>query len=319
MAVKIGIIGAGGIANKFCEAVKLVSAECGVSVTAVASKSYDRAADFAERNDISEKFGSYEEMLSKADINAVYIATTHNFHMENIMLCLKNGKHVICEKPMVLSSADAKKAFEYAAEKKLVLMEAMWSRFLPHIVRAKSWITSGKIGEIQGMTGQIGFKASDDINGRILNPALAGGAIYDIGVYPIEIMSYLAGEKITDSVGVYRPHPVTGVDKASSVILRFETFDAVLQSIVSCSVSEFIYIYGTGGMITIPHASTGNSAELITYSGEKESYSCRYENGFTFEVKEFVKLITSGQLESETIPPRATMEAVKVYENTLKK
>jgi len=317
--LKIGIIGAGGIANKFCAAVRLTAEECGVTVAAVSSKNRERAETFAEKNGIPAAFGSYEEMLDCAELDAVYIATTHNFHADNIALCLEKGKHVLCEKPMTLTAAEADALFAEAGKRNLVLMEAMWSRFLPHVVRAREWIAGGKIGEIQGMTGMIGFRSSmADVNGRLLNPALAGGALYDIGVYPIELMSYLGGEPITDAVGVYRPHPETGVDVTSSVILRFRTFDAVFQCTVSCPAEEYICVYGTKGKVILPHASTGNTAELMA-DGGRETFTCSYENGFTFEVKEFASLIRAGKTESERVPACVTAETAGVYEKVLGK
>ena len=120
--LKIGIIGAGGIANKFCAAVRLTAEECGVTVAAVSSKNRERAETFAEKNGIPAAFGSYEEMLDCAELDAVYIATTHNFHADNIALCLEKGKHVLCEKPMTLTAAEADALFAEAGKRNLVLM-----------------------------------------------------------------------------------------------------------------------------------------------------------------------------------------------------
>lgn len=146
MAVcRFGIIGAGSIANHFCKAVEMLEE---AEVVAVASSSEERAKAFARANHIPESYGSYEEMLQKSDINIVYIATTHNFHMDNIRLCFDYGKHVLCEKAMVLTAADAEEVFRLAKERNLFCMEAMWSRFLPQYQKAKQWVEEGRIGSI---------------------------------------------------------------------------------------------------------------------------------------------------------------------------
>ena len=149
---RFGIIGAGSIAAHFCKGVKLVE---GAEVVAVASSSEERAVAFAQANGVPQAYGSYEEMLRQADIHVVYIATTHNFHMDNIRLCFEFGKHVLCEKAMVLTASDAREVFSMAKEKNLFCMEAMWTRFLPQYRQAKQWIEEGRIGKIQAATWKV--------------------------------------------------------------------------------------------------------------------------------------------------------------------
>ena len=131
---RFGILGAGGIAHKFCNAVGKVDDAC---VAAVASKDQKRAWRFAKRHGIEDFYSDYEHLLAREDIDAIYIATTHNFHYENIIACLKHNKPVLCEKSMVPTAAQAQEIFSLAKEKKLFVMEAMWSRFLPHINQAR--------------------------------------------------------------------------------------------------------------------------------------------------------------------------------------
>lgn len=313
---RFGIIGAGGIANHFCDAVKRVE---GAQVVAVASKDADRARNFAERNGIGESYGSYAEMLENADINVVYIATTHNFHMDNIRLCLNHGKHVLCEKAMVLTAADAEEAFALAKEKGLFLMEAMWTRFLPQYVKAKQWIREGRIGAIQSGDVVIGFRSSQDPEGRILNPRLAGGAMYDIGVYAIEPISYLIGEPVEDVLGFWRPHPVTGVDERVAMILRYPSCDATLQCMVSANPKEYVMVYGSEGYIEIPFVSGGHTVRL--YDGERklvEEFHQPWENGFVFEVQEVIRCIEAGLTESAVMPGRDTIECARIYDAVLR-
>ncbi len=314
--IHFGIIGAGAIANKFCDAVRLVE---GAEVTAVASSREERARTFAERNGIPAYYGSYESMLQTEDVDAVYIATTHNFHFENIRLCFAYGKHVLCEKAMVLTAADAKEVFHLAEEKKLFCMEAMWSNFLPPVRKAREWIQSGSIGELQSVSAVIGFRGNGDPEGRLLNPRLAGGAMYDIGVYPTEIVSYLVGEPIRDCVGLWRAHPVTGVDERASFLLRYDSCDAAIQCMLTSSAKEYTIINGSEGVIELPFGSGGWTVHR--YDGRRvlvETFEDRFANGFTFEVEETVRCIREGKLVSDTMPPSATIQCAGVFDRILR-
>lgn len=314
--IRFGIIGAGNIANKFCDAAKLAA---GAEVCAVASKSMERAQAFAERNGIAKAYDSYEEMLKTEDIDAVYIATTHNFHMENIRLCFEYGKHVLCEKAMVLTADDAREVFRLAKEKNLFCMEAMWSNFLPQTQKAKEWITSGAIGEIQSVSAVIGFNGGGNPESRLYNPALAGGAMYDIGVYPVEIVSYLVGEPIEDCIGVWRPHAVTKVDERVSFIVRYASCDAAIQTLLTSNAREYTIINGSKGCIELPWSSSGYVAKR--FDGRRqlaETFELRFENGFVYEIEEVVRCINAGKITSDIMPPEATIQCAELFDKLLR-
>ena len=312
---RFGIIGAGSIAAHFCKGVKLVE---GAEVVAVASSSKERAKAFAQANGVPQAYGSYEEMLRSADINVVYIATTHNFHMDNIRLCFEYGKHVLCEKAMVLTEADAREAFDLAREKGLFLMEAMWSRFLPQYQQARRWIAEGRIGAVQSAACSIGFRANQDPEGRILNPKLAGGALYDIGVYAIEPLTYLLGEPVEEVMGVWRPHKVTGVDERVTLILRFPSCDAVIQASITANPKEYYYISGDRGYIEIPFVTFGDTVRLFDGNRELvEEVVDHWENGFVYEIREVIRCVREGRTVSETMPPEATIECARIYDKIL--
>lgn len=314
--IRFGIIGAGNIANRFCNAVKLAD---GAEVCAAASKSMERAQAFAEKNGIADFYDSYEEMLKKADIDAVYIATTHNFHMENIRLCLEYGKHILCEKSMVLTADDAREVFRLAKEKNLFCMEAMWSNFLPQTQKAKEWITSGAIGEIQAVSAVIGFNGGGNPESRLYNPDLAGGAMYDIGVYPAEIVSYLVGEPIEDCIGTWRPHPVTGVDERTSFIIRYSTCDAAIQCLLTSNAREYMIFNGTKGSIELPWGSSGYTAKRYDDRRQLvETYEKRFENGFVYEIEEMIRCISEGKINSDIMPPEATIQCAALYDKILR-
>ena len=321
--LRFGIMGAGGIANKFAHAVRLVKAEDGFDVTveAVSSKSMERAQSFAERNGIPSAYGNYAEMLVREDIDAVYIATTHNFHKENLVQAIEAGKHVLCEKPMVLNEADAREVFALAEEKGVFLMEAMWSNFLPAIVKAKEWITQGRIGDVKTAHGAIGFHGGNNPEGRILNPALAGGALYDIGVYPIEILTYLIGEPVKAASAAVRRHPITGVDTDLNMVLCYPEADAVIQCSVSCAPRCFLSVTGTGGIIEI-NGHEGDCANLFD-AGRRpvEEFTSVFPegNGFVYEIREVIRCLSEGKLTSDVMTPDATIGCCKLYDQILRK
>lgn len=312
--IRFGIMGAGAIAGKFVQAAEATE---GARVTAVSSKSMDRAGAFAERNGIPW-YGSYADMLAREDVDAVYIATTHNFHKENLRMCIEAGKHVLCEKAMLLTEADAKEIFALAAEKGVFCMEAMWSRFLPTMTKAKQWIAEGRIGQIQSATAVIGFHPQFSPESRLYNPALAGGAMYDIGVYPIEWVSWLVGEPIEDCVFFRRDNPVTGVDENVAFLLRFPSCDASIQCMFTASPKEFVLVHGSEGYIELPCLNGDRRAML--YDGNRrlvDTYTMEEANGFIYELEEMLCCIRDGKITSDRMPPEVTIECARVFDRVL--
>ncbi len=307
--MKFGILGAGRIANKFCDAVKLIE---NATVVAVASKSLERAKDFAEKHGIERYYDNYAEML-QSDIDVVYIATTHNFHFENALLCIEYNKPFLCEKSFVLHKADAVKAFEAAKAKNLFSMEAMWSRFLPTMQKAKKWIEEGWIGEIQMSHAIFGFKAQPEPEHRINNKALAGGALYDIGVYGILCTTYLVGQNIQEVKAMYT-ETTSGVDKVDAVLIRFENCIGNVQCLISAKVNNSITIYGSEGYITLPEFFDGKVAILSKNDGSEERFECAYENGFVYQIQEVIDCIQKGKLESDVMPHKDSIQCAEIFD-----
>lgn len=308
---QFGILGAGSIAHKFCDAAGKVDGAC---VAAVASKEQKRAWRFAKRHQIEDFYDNYEQLLAREDLDAIYIATTHNFHYENIMRCLEHDKPVLCEKSMVPTAAQAQDIFGLAREKNLFIMEAMWSRFLPHINQARQWIKEGRIGSLETAGCTIGFSASRDPSHRINDPALGGGAAYDIGVYAIELMTYLIDEPILE-VHSMLARSETGVDKTDHITLRFPSCIASLQATTAATVREELCIYGSEGFIRIPRAHCSHSCTLYNKRGiPVKRFHKNYGNGFVFEVRDTMRCIRAGKFESETVPHSATLQCAEVFD-----
>ncbi len=313
---RFGILGAGSIAAHFCKAIPLVE---GAELVAVASKSRERAEAFARENGVPQAYGSYEEMLREADINIVYIATTHNFHRENILLCLNAGKHVLCEKSMVTCAADAREVFRLAKEKNLFCMEAMWSRFLPQYRKAKQWIEEGRIGAIQSADVVIGFRAEVEPTHRLVSPELGGGAMYDIGVYAIEPLTWLIGEPVQEVLGAWRPHETAGTDARAAMILRFPSCDATAQCLFTANAGQYVHIFGSEGAIKLPFVNGGFEARLYNRDQSlAEEFLEPWEHGFRFELEEVVRCIAAGEIISPIMPPEATIECAQIYDRVLR-
>lgn len=310
--MRFGIMGPGGIARVFCRAAKVVE---GAEVVAVSSKSLERAKSFAEQEGVPSYYDSYEEMVKREDIDVVYIATTHNFHFENIMLALSHGKHVLCEKCMVLTKADAETVFKTAKEKGLFVMEATWSRFIPAMRQAKEWVDEGKIGELINTEYALGFVSKP--GSRLQLPELAGGAMYDVGIYGFETVTYFSKSPIVD----IKSHITwkDGVDVIDSVILCYEDGStAAFNCTISAPMNNHLYLYGTKGRILMDNPLCPNSCTLEGLDKSTLTYSFPVEHGMQYEIKEVISCIEQGKLESDIVPHSTTVACAEMFDRTLR-
>lgn len=310
-----GIIGAGNIAHKFIEAVRMTK---NADVTAVASKSLERARDWAEKEGLSRYYDSYETLLADPDIDIIYIATLSNAHYDNIKACLEAGKQVICEKPMTQTASQAQEMITLAREKQLFLMEGMWSRFLPKSLRVRRWIQEGRIGELHLMQANIGWKADKTYNKRLFYPELDGGSLYDIGIYPMELLPYYADQKITQMQFLKKDYS-TGVDEIVSLNLQLERCIANIQCSFTTKMPEDAYLYGSDGYIHIPKIHFGNRARLYDLEDRLvEDFHEGLDNGFYYEVCEVISCIEKGQTESSICPLNMTYDNAKLFDHVLR-
>ncbi len=309
--MNIGLIGAGYIGKKFCNAAKLLDK---ANVVAVSSATCGKAKAFAEELNIPTFFDSYEEMLQKADIDCVYICTTHNFHYENLLLCIEYNKHIICEKPLVLHKCEAEDIFKKAQAKSLFVMEAVWTRFVPSLVKAKEWISSGLIGDVKSANYTVGFKAPDDPNHRIVNPALAGGALYDIGVYSILNTTFLVGQEIIDTTSIMETDSNKKVDVTTSIVVRFSKAIATLTSTVATNVDDYCVIYGTKGKVCVENPFFVDKCTLTLDDGSVEVFEVERGNGFEFEIAHAIDCINAGKLESDIMSQKDTIECAGIFD-----
>ncbi len=251
-------------------------------------------------------------MLNDPKVDAVYIAVPHPFHFENAMLCLESGKPVLCEKPLTVNSVDSAKLIEIARQKSLFLMEALWTRFLPVYQQVREWLNQGVIGEIKLLTFTMGFVKEFDAEDRLFNPDLAGGALLDLGVYPISVSQWVYG-KDPSAFTVKSHFAKTGVDDFISIFLQYEDGAG---SQFSCDflmdTLNDLVIYGTKGHIRIhPDFWYPDRATLFTGDQELTIIKPFRASGFEYETEEAMRCIREGKVESPGMPhaqTQATME-----------
>ncbi len=311
---RFAVMGAGGIANRFCDAVELID---GCAVCAIASKSMERARDFAARHHLPAAYDSYEEMLEREKPDAVYIAVTTDAHCALSLLCMEHKTPVLCEKAMFRTRAEAESVFSLSEKYGVFSMEAMWSRFLPPVNKARRWLADGMIGSPMLAEMGIGFKAPRDPGNRYFSPDLGGGASYDVTVYAYEIMTYIMDLPVISaditavSAAAYAGTPVDATDV---ITLMFEgNIPAVLKCTLLTSPEENLVISGTEGRIVVPHAHVGGEAYLYRGGRLAEHFiDNETKNGFTYEIEEVMRCVRCGNTESDTAPHAMTREFASV-------
>lgn len=296
--IRWGIVGSGGIANKFANAIKKL--DC-AELVAVASRSEESGKAFAERYDIPYVFCGYENMAKSDVVDAVYVATPHPFHRPCSELFLKNKKHVLCEKPLCVNSKDAKELKELAKENNVFLMEAMWTRFLPAIKEAEKIVKNGEIGEIRGLRADFCYSLTPEKEPKIYRNDMAGGSLLDVGVYGLHFASLFLGNnpELINAVADVQ----NGVDVHTHVILKYKGgVLADISSAIGVKKPENAYVYGSNGYIKIP-TFYGAQEIFLTVNGKTTQISKpSMGDGFEEEICEACSCINSGKLESNTMP-----------------
>lgn len=297
--IRWAILGAGRIANAFAKDFPLMQ---NAELVAVASADKEKATNFAKEYNIPKAI-SHDELYNSDDIDAVYIATTHNFHFEQAMKCLQNRKSVLCEKPITVNDSEFKKLASVSKDKNVFLMEAMWTYFLPAIQKARQWLDEGRIGKLKVIQADFAFSMEKKLEGRMYNPNLAGGALLDLGVYPVALAYYFTNavpEKITASGALTK----TGVDERLCMIFQYENFTADLFTSMVSRMNNTFKLFGEEGYIEIPDFWKTGSARLFDKEfNQVEIYEDhRTSHGFIFEMQHANDKILAGNIESDIIP-----------------
>ena len=292
-----GILGAGSIATKFATDLKNLP---DARLVAVGSRSAEKAGQFARDMGAERSYGSYAAMIADPEVDVVYVATPHPFHKEHALLCLEGGKAVLCEKPMAVHAGQVREMVQSARERGLFLMEAMWSRFNPVLVQVQRWLEEGRIGEVRMLSADFGFRTAWNPEGRLLDPALAGGALLDVGVYVVALASSVFGGAPAQ-VQAAAHLGQTGVDEQTGMVLKYANGGlALLSCAIRTATPHTARIDGVEGAIEIPAFWHATSARLIRPSQEPLETSGDF--GYHHEAAEVMACLREGKTESATMP-----------------
>jgi len=297
---KWAIFSPGRIARQFADAAGHLD---GCTITAVASSSLARAEAFAESYAVAHVFNDYQRLLDQVEVDAVYIASVHSMHHEQIRLCLNAGIPVLCEKPITVNASELKSLMTIASQKKIFMMEALWTRFLPVTNQVKSWLNIGAIGNLQHIQASFGFESNSVATDRLKNPDLAGGVLLDLGIYPIAMSQYFNSYPVKEVIAE-AVLGETGVDEQLTVKLVYE--NGVISEFI-CSMNNnyenTLKLVGDAGSIEINAPFWGaTTAKLIQMTNTKTFETPHIINGFEFQIHAAMDAVKNKQLEAMQMP-----------------
>jgi predicted dehydrogenase len=306
-----GIIGTGDIAKKFAEGLRVLSDS---ELVAVASRARKTADAFGDLFHVAKRHDNYQSLAQDPDVSVVYISTPHSLHKENTLMCLRAGKSVLCEKPFAINAEEATEMIRFARQRRLFLMEAMWTRFFPLMTRVREMIASDVIGEVRMLMADFGYRSEDQKN-WVFDPNFGGGGLLDVGIYPLSFSHLIFG--IPNQITSISHLGSSGVDEQSTVILGYEGGRmALIASAMRTETPQVAYLLGTKGRIHIhspwwkPHTLTlsvngrANEVMQIPYQG----------NGYNYEAAEVARCLREDRTESDTMPLDETLSIMKTMD-----
>lgn len=307
-----GIIATGNIASQFA---KGLAALPNADLVAVGSRSQASADRFGDQFDVPHRHASYEGVAQDPDVDAVYIATPHSLHKENMLLCLEAGKAVLCEKPFAINAEEARSAIDLARRKGVFLMEAMWTRFMPLMVDLRRRLAEGEIGDVRMVQADFGFRTEFNPEKRLFDPRLGGGALLDVGVYPISLASMILGRPSEIASQVVMGE--SGVDEQSALVFQYAGGEmALLSSAIRTRTPHEATIMGTEGYIRIHSRWWYPTTMTIDKPGQSpQTLEFPYEgNGYNYEAAEVQRCVAAGRLESEIMPWDETLAIMETMD-----
>ena len=306
--LRVGILGAGKIAGIMARTLREME---NVQAWAVASRERERAEEFARTYGIERAYGSYEELVEDPAVDLIYVATPHSHHAEHCLLCIEHGKPVLCEKAFTANAAQARQVLARAEERGVFLNEAIWTRYMPSRRMIDDLIGEGALGEVVSLTANLGYPLTHVE--RIMEPALAGGALLDIGIYPLNFASMVLGDEVEDVTSAC-VKTSTGVDAQSSIVLRYRDGKmATLHTTVLAATEQYGIIYGTKGYLI---AHNINNIDRISLFGpdrslRREITVPKQITGYEYEVEACRRALETGALECPEMPHAQTLRMME--------
>ncbi len=315
-AIRWGILAPGGIAHAFADAVAVGTAS---QVVAVGSRSRERAQDFADEFGIGRAHGSYEDLVADPDVDAVYVASPHSEHRAHALLALEAGKPVLVEKAFARSADETREVFSAAQERGLLVVEAMWSRFMPQYDVVRHVVETGLIGDVVALFADHGQRLYPDGPARLADPDLAGGALLDLGVYPVSFADLVLGAPV--SVTARGTLTDLGVDATTSVTV---TNESGAQGLLSCTMSGVTpctaVVAGTEARLELSSSfySAGSTIRLVGRTNdvldERPGGLSDDLRGFSYEAAEFARCLVAGETESLVMPRATTIRVMETMD-----
>ncbi len=310
--IKWGILGCGKIAGKFASDLVLVQ---DTELLAVSSRSIEKAKTFGKEFHVSQCYGNYEELVQNPEVDVCYVATIHPFHHELAHLCLDHGKAVLCEKPMGMNHKEVLSMVNTAKEKGIFLMEAMWTRFIPAVEKMVELIREGTIGEIKSVHADFGFLGDQDRNNRLFNKSLGGGALLDIGIYPLYLSLLSLG--YPEKISAVAQLTETGVDESCSMILRHQS-GAVSSLHCTFMADTQIegWIHGSEGSIRLHRRFHHPNKISVYHNGDlADTLETPYTGiGYFHEIVHVNECLRNGLLESPKMSLQDSLNLIKMMD-----
>ncbi len=283
---------------------------------AVASRSPDKARAFAAEFGVPHAVGRYEDLLAVPGVDVVYIATPHSEHHAHALLCLRAGLPVLCEKAFAQNAAQAQEMIRTAQSQRVFLMEAFWTRFFPAVAQALELVRAGTIGEVKHLVADFGFAAAYKPEGRLFDPALAGGSLLDIGVYPLFISQLFLG--VPAAVRAVSTPTGTGVDMNCAMALAYASgATATLFSTIAATTDNRCVLYGTKGQLQLMgrfHAPTGVRVQLLGAAEAREYPAPTAGGGYHYEAAHVQQCLAQGLRESPLLPLAFSLELMELLD-----
>lgn len=297
--IRWGILGAGWIAGYVAPDI---AASDGSVLAAVGARDGARAAAFAEKHGVARSYGSYDELVADPELDVIYVATTHSHHHEHALLALEAGKPVLVEKAFTLNAREAREVVAVARARRLFCMEAMWMRFNPLVVQAQALVNAGRIGELVNVRADYSKRFDFDAEHRLFDMSVGGGALLDLGVYPLTFAwLFLGRPDSVQAAGVLSP---TGSDATAAVQWSYES--GRVAQIHTSAVRESslgALVVGTEGWLRLDTPlHLPDTMTIHTADGEQVVTGAMPGNGYGLEVAEVERCLRAGELESPVVP-----------------
>lgn len=311
--IRWGLIGLGSIARRFSNGLRL---EPSAEIYAVASRSQSKADAFGAEYGATRRYGSYEALANDPAVDVAYIGTPHTHHLSQTIMCLEAGKHVLCEKPFAVNAAEAKRMIDCARANDRFLMEAFWTRFFPAMTKLRELLARKVIGDVMLVQADFGYRTGNIVpDSRTYNPALAGGALLDVGCYCVQLASMVYGAQPREIASQVTLGD-TGVDELSVSVFKYSDYQmATITTAIRLSTPHEARIVGANGIISMSNwwapyeltvAVAGEAPETFRYDREGE--------GFQYEAAAVGKYIRAGKTESDVMPLDETLAMMETLD-----